>query len=482
MKLFTGIILLACSITVLADGFSLELRQPLEVRRIELLDAGSSAEAMIVPRMKTPPAIDGIWNENKWAGALKAEDFKIIHQHALRQAVMKSADGDSTAWLKKASIPRDAVTARLACDDNYIYVAVHVESRNPKELKSVPSSARDAAIHGGDSVDVFIRPGRGSEQYYHFIGDWRGALYDARHTFSSTGKWTADTAWNAADISYHASVGSRGWTAEFRIPFESIGMSGRDGEALAVNIGSESQADKEYSAWNQTRKSFHEVDRFRYLSIATEPAKALCFSSIKVPEFLLYGGNNISAVIENPNKTSHARISARMIQGDKAAGAQLAQNIGKDDSAELTLNVDDSVSGSVNVQLELCDAEKLADRISVPLTVAVSLEIPGAETRELASGNRTLRLPVHICVAADIIAKTSMLVELADEQSQQKTEKILPLSRSGEHLLSADVSALETGKKYRLKCSVIHKDLARKVIASKEIEIIKHPDVFGGEW
>ncbi|MBN2642067.1 MAG: hypothetical protein JXR78_10455 [Victivallales bacterium] len=476
MKLFTGIILLACSMTVWADGFSLELRQPLEVRQIELLDAGSSAEAMIVPRMKTPPAIDGIWNKKKWAGALKAEDFKIIHQHALRQAIMKSADGDTVAWLPKTSIPRDAVTARLACDDNYIYVAVHVESRNPKGLKSAPSSARDAAIHGGDSVDVFIRPGRGTEQYYHFIGDWRGALYDAKHTFSSTGKWTADTTCNAADISYRASVDDRGWTAEFRIPFKSIGMSGHDGEALAVNIGSASQADKEYSAWNQTRKSFHEVDRFRHLSIATEPAKALRFSSIKVPEFLLYGNNNISVGIKNPEKSGLSSISGRVIKNGKADAAAIKQQIGKDNAAELSISIADAAP--VSIQLELCDAGKLVERISVPLTVAVPLEIPGAETRELSSGNRTLRLPVHIRVAKNTIMKSSLLLEIFDEQSQKKTEKVLPFSKSGEYLLSVDVSDLDTSKKYRLKCSIIHNDSTREVIASKEIEIIKHQDAF----
>ncbi|MBC7288894.1 MAG: carbohydrate-binding family 9-like protein, partial [Armatimonadetes bacterium] len=120
-------------------------------------------------------------------------------------------------WLDGLHVPGEAEPAplqvrfKVAMDRESFYVAAQVEEPNRSGLKA-PSGpeTRDAHLWNEDCVEVFLDCGTGGEEYYHFIVNPRGALYDAWNRRGFRGNAAA---WNG-DVEAAAAVADAGWTGE----------------------------------------------------------------------------------------------------------------------------------------------------------------------------------------------------------------------------------------------------------------------------
>ena len=104
-------------------------------------------------------------------------------------------------------------TVRVARDAAHLYLAVHVPLPGGR-APVAKARQHDGAVWEDDSVEVFLDPGHGHQEYFQFAGNAIGTRLDAR------GK---DAAWNG-EWQFQARAGKGSWSAELAIPFATLQM------------------------------------------------------------------------------------------------------------------------------------------------------------------------------------------------------------------------------------------------------------------
>lgn len=132
--------------------------------------------------------------------------------------------------------------------------------------------ARDSEIWTDDSVEIFVNPNALGQPYYQFISNVEGAVLDGRHLPGEP----FDITWNG-DWEVKTARGKDHWTAEFRIPFRSIGVEGSaKGRIWLFNFARNDRAGEfhsvmgenyEMSAWSPAG-SLHDTSKFRPIQFA----------------------------------------------------------------------------------------------------------------------------------------------------------------------------------------------------------------------
>jgi hypothetical protein len=182
-----------------------------------------SATAVKVPSGTI--SVDGKLTEAVWSSVAPIQDF-----------VQKDPIEGAT--------PSDRMEIRIAYDDDALFVATRVISKDPSKIQA-PMSRRDN-IHQADHIWISLDTYRDRRTAYSFAvaasgvrGDWYHGSdneYDIDDSF--------DPVWQAA-----ANVDATGWTAEMRIPFSQLRFNPSDEQEWGLNFDHWSPSTSEDVFW-----------------------------------------------------------------------------------------------------------------------------------------------------------------------------------------------------------------------------------------
>jgi hypothetical protein len=178
--------------------------------------------------VRVPPGaiqLDGRLDDAAWAGIPPLVDF-----------VQKDP--------VEGAAPTDQLEIRIAYDDEALYVATCVRSKDPSKIQA-PMSRRDN-IHQAEHIWISLDTYRDRRTAYSFAvaasgvrGDWyhgRDSEYDIDTSF--------DPVWQAA-----AAIDSTGWTSEMRIPFSQLRFNAADEQEWGINFDYWSPSKNEDVFW-----------------------------------------------------------------------------------------------------------------------------------------------------------------------------------------------------------------------------------------
>ena len=297
---------------------------------------------LIVGGLPAPPTIDGRVGAGEWAQAAAVSGF---------------------AELGTGTLAQSTTTAYLAHDARALYIAFVCHATAPPQGARRP---RDGAVWDDDAVEVFLDPGATGSRYVQLIGNCVGSRWDSRGR---------DGAWNAK-WDFAAAVGKNAWTAEFRIPFASLGVATpTDGATWGINLARDRRTPTpEVSSWAYTGDSFHEPARFgRVVFRAGGPV-------LRLRDLARPGTNQVSGVLEARAAARPADLGVwlRAPNGTETRLQVLKAHAGKAAKASLAHKLPSPGRWSLRVALTEAGAAAPAAEchmvIDVPLPVAVELK------------------------------------------------------------------------------------------------------------
>jgi hypothetical protein len=198
-----------------------------------LLSAPAPVPRLTVGRAATPPTIDGVIGAREWQGAARFGHFVELDFSRL--------------------VPVQT-QARLAWDDQNLYLAVACLEPNIKGLRAY-STDRDSAIWRDDCIELFLDPNHDRQSYTHIIVNAKGGIFDRQSP--------GDANWNG-DFTVATKIGADSWSVEMAIPFQTLGVTAKQGMVWGLNLGREryAEAKSPLSAWSATLGKFAVPDRF----------------------------------------------------------------------------------------------------------------------------------------------------------------------------------------------------------------------------
>lgn len=199
--------------------------------------------AAAATRAATAPEIDGVLDDPVW-------------QDAQRIAPM---------WvLKTASAAKQPTVTRTAWDDEALYLAFECLDARPDAIVSL-TRTRDGDVYRDAAVEAFLQPSA-EGPYYHLAVNSLGTQLDERCGETRDIPWNAE--WDAA-----ARVSDSGWTAELRLPFDSLETNTpQPGAVWRVNLCRVGTSDAELCTWTPLDGGFHQPDKFGVLRFDAEAA------------------------------------------------------------------------------------------------------------------------------------------------------------------------------------------------------------------
>lgn len=168
--------------------------------------------------------VDGVLDETSWDRAVPLGPFTTI----------EPVEGGT---------PTKPTDVRLLADARNFYVGIVAHDDDPAAIVSY-SKARDSRLDSEDHVKIILDPYLDGQSGYVFAVNPGGARYDALVADQGTGENASwDAVWEAA-----TQRTSEGWTAEIRIPVQSITFD-RSLDAWGFNAQRRVQAILEVSRW-----------------------------------------------------------------------------------------------------------------------------------------------------------------------------------------------------------------------------------------
>lgn len=222
--------------------------------------ATAYAQTLVCGRAPTPPTVDALPTDPCWQEAMVATDFSVLGsggtQRAFRQA-----------------------TARACWDDAALYLHIICFEPDPTSI-TAQIAQRDGEVWMEDAVEIFLQPDTTSEQFFHFIVNARGTLYDA---YDGSAEYDSQA-------TVAASIGASAWQVELAIPWRQLGALPAPGSQWGFNIGREHRpADpQEWATWaplQRGSKNFAWPKLFGRLLFAQRPQPGRA-AALSLPEGL----------------------------------------------------------------------------------------------------------------------------------------------------------------------------------------------------
>lgn len=197
---------------------------PITAAKAELSALNSTLK---IPRLASPPAIDGDLSDPAWAQAANF-DFKPL---------INGPQEIQPAW------------GKIGFDDQNLYLAFVMRHDKPLAAPVLKDRHDDAVYTSPDAVEFFLRPDPGSA-YLHFVVDHMGNYYDEKGG-DGPGSW--NPSWRLA-----VKKGDRQWTAEIAVPLTAIALNAAvAGQSWQGNFCRVYNAEGQASAWSPVLGSFH---------------------------------------------------------------------------------------------------------------------------------------------------------------------------------------------------------------------------------
>ena len=207
--------------------------------------AGHAAELRVTAtRAEAPPRIDGtlddvVWQRGEWYGG-----FKLLSQGQMSAPVQ--------------------TRFQVAFDADRLYVAARMAEPQTDAIRT-RTTERDGKVHSDDCVEIMVDPTGERTEYYHFIINSQGTLYDAQ---MRQGGGVHSVDWNC-EARAAARVGEDEWTAELSVPIVELGLSARSTGLWAINVTRERRAGgaEELSTFAPLDGGFHQARLYAELEL-----------------------------------------------------------------------------------------------------------------------------------------------------------------------------------------------------------------------
>lgn len=164
-------------------------------------DRGRAAEVPSVAarRLEGQLQIDGLLTEPAWRAEPDIATFVQVEPHS-------------------GEAPTEATRVWLVYSKDALYIAVRCEDVRPGAIVAT-EMRRDASIEENDNLEIILDTYHDHRNAYYFATNAAGALVDGRITENRE----AATEWDGIWL-VRTKIDERGWTAEFEIPFKTIGF------------------------------------------------------------------------------------------------------------------------------------------------------------------------------------------------------------------------------------------------------------------
>ena len=156
--------------------------------------------SVAVRRISEKIQIDGILSEPAWQESPSAVNLVQVEPHP-----GEPSTEPTKVWL---AYSRDS-----------LYVAVRCEDRDPKQIVATEMK-RDAFLYENDNIAIVLDTYHDNRNAYYFSTNAAGALVDGRIAENKEAELEWDGIWNV-----RTTIDGMGWTAEFEIPFKTIGFN-----------------------------------------------------------------------------------------------------------------------------------------------------------------------------------------------------------------------------------------------------------------
>jgi hypothetical protein len=185
---------------------------------------GGERKSFEVYRTDSPPVIDGKLDDAVWRNAVAVEDF---HQTAPTYGAQ----------------PTEHTVVRVAYDDEYLYIAAHLQDSNPRAIQAT-QMIQGKNFYSDDRFWVMLDSFNNKRNDYFFQVNANGIRRDALRENNSRfiDEWAA--IWLA-----ESQVSEDGWATEIAIPFKSISFA-PDADTWGINFGRGIVRKQEYNLWS----------------------------------------------------------------------------------------------------------------------------------------------------------------------------------------------------------------------------------------
>jgi hypothetical protein len=153
-----------------------------------------------VRRISGSIQLDGILNEAEWQEPPSTIDLVQVEPHP-------------------GKAPTEPTRVWLAYDKDYLYIAVRCEDRKPAQIVATEMK-RDAFLKDNDNIEIVLDTHHDNRNAYYFATNAAGALVEGRITENQMAALEWDGIWNV-----RTQINDSGWTAEFEIPYKTIGFN-----------------------------------------------------------------------------------------------------------------------------------------------------------------------------------------------------------------------------------------------------------------
>lgn len=224
----------------------------------------------------------------------------------------------------EGAAPTDRLEIRIAYDDDALYVATRVASKDPSQIQA-PVSRRDN-IHQAEHIWISLDTYRDRRTAYSFAVTASGVRGDRYHPSDSENDVDAsfDPVWQAA-----ARIDSAGWTAELRIPFSQLRFNAANDQVWGLNLNLWSPARNEsvfwipvpknesgWSSWMGTLAGIRGIQPSRRLELMPYVASNSTVNDNRDPRDPFDDGRNVAARVGGdlkmgvgPNVTLEATVN-----------------------------------------------------------------------------------------------------------------------------------------------------------------------------
>lgn len=184
--------------------------------------AGDARQAQAIV-LSEPVRVDGVLSESVWRNHPPIGDFVQVEP-------------------QPGAAPTEATRVWVAYNKDAFYIAVHCEDRQPDKIVA-REMARDSFLMSEDNIELILDTFHDNRNAYYFATNPAGILVDGRITESRFPNREWDGIWYV-----RTSIQDDGWSAEFEIPFKSLGFS-PSVTSWGFNISRHLGRNRETSRW-----------------------------------------------------------------------------------------------------------------------------------------------------------------------------------------------------------------------------------------
>ena len=161
-----------------------------------------------------------------------------------RSGVRTPASATSCRWNHaRASRRSEATRVWVAYTKDALYIAVRCDDRQPDRIVAT-EMLRDGFLMSDDNIEIVLDTFHDRRNAYYFATNPAGVLVDGRVTENRFPNREWDGIWNV-----RTSIDEQGWTAEFEIPFKSLGFNGGKRQLGLQHLAATWAGSREFSRW-----------------------------------------------------------------------------------------------------------------------------------------------------------------------------------------------------------------------------------------